>query len=159
MKQLLLPTLAAILFLPVGLPAQAHSATVPPELQESWTRFSTAWSRADLASLAPQLTADFVLLAPAGEYRGHAQMESDWPRARRHGGRFYRPTSFAMEGATIAEMGRGYAPFSASPRQLPTDGYECAPDEEVDELQPVRYRREWMRALDGSWQVRSIVLH
>jgi hypothetical protein len=158
MRELLITAVAAALLLPYPLRAQERSAAVPSELQESWARFAEVWARGDFADVASRLTPDFVLLAPAGSYRGHTALQADWLRARAHAGSRYLPGHFVADGERILETGRAQLVFTSAVDAAADDGPMCDPDDEY-QLRPTSYLREWVRSTDGAWQVKSLVLH
>jgi hypothetical protein len=158
MKQLFIMATAAVLLLPCALPAQERSASVPAELQESWTRFTEVWARGDFAGVAARFTADFALRAPAGSYQGHSALQADWPRVRAHVGSRYLPGHFVTDGERILETGRAQLVSLSAAAAAAEEEPMCDPDDGY-QLQPTSYLREWVRSADGAWRVKSLVLH
>jgi hypothetical protein len=156
MKPLLITILlSAALVTPLA--AQTSRAPMPAELHEAFPRFATAWKNGQFEQLASDLTVDFTLLVPAGSFRGRETLEAEWPRARGHIGSLYLPTDFVLHGDRILETGRTQLLSTVAPDPF-HDEPLCTPDEAGYHAQPASYVREWVRAPDGSWKVKSLVL-
>jgi hypothetical protein len=158
MKTLLIVATAAVLLLPSQAVAQERPAQPPSELKETWPRVADAWKRGSFQHLSTDLTPDFALLVPAASFRGKQVVEADWHNAQSRIGSLYLPGRFTREGDRILETGRAQLLFAVATNPFDDDPM-CAPDDAGYQTQPASYLREWVRTPDGSWKVKSLVLH